>query len=234
VTPRSLPRSNAGRSTTLQTMDATPRLLEITPPRREGGPPAKLAIGVMLFPHVLILAVLVLLAVYLPFARIFLGVWVLWYALVGVMLARALRRRRRGVTHTPTLWVTSDSLGFTSVRGVTVSCPRTIVASALRVFATVNRQTRDLLVFRDGSDNAVLCTPLGVWLPEDIDRVTEALGIQPAGRKFVNSASELETAAHGAPLPPTFAAPRRHRWIVVLAIYVLVIAVVVVLLVTQR
>ena len=215
-------------------MDATPRLLEITPPRREGGPPASLAIGVMLFPHLLILAVLVLLAVYLPFARIVLGVWVLWYAFVGVMLARTIRRRRRGVTQTPTLWLTSDSLGFTSVRGVTISCPRTTVASALRIFATVNRQTRDLLVFRDDSDNAVLSTPLGVWRPEDVDRLTEALVIQPAGRKFVNSASELETAAHGAPLPPTFAVPRRHRWIVVLAIYILVIVVVVVLLVTQR
>ena len=135
-------------------MDATPRLLEITPPRREGGPPARLAIGEMLFPHLLILAVLVLLAVYLPFARIFLGVWVLWYAFVGVMLARTIRRRRRGVTQTPTLWLTSDSLGFTSVRGVTISCPRTTVASALRIFATVNRQTRDLLVFRDDNDNA--------------------------------------------------------------------------------
>jgi hypothetical protein len=215
-------------------MDATPRLLEITPPRREGGPPASLAIGVMLFPHLLMLAVLVLLAVYLPFARIVLGVWVLWYTFIGVMLARTLRRRRRGVTQTPTLWLTSDSLGFTSVRGVTISCPRSIVASALRVFATVNRQTRDLLVFRDGNDNAVLSTPLGVWRPEDVDRLTEALGIQPAGRKFVNSASELETAAHGAPLPATFAVPRKQRWIVVLAIYILVIVVVVVLLVTQR
>ena len=215
-------------------MDATPRLLEIAPPRREGGPPAKLAIGVMLFPHLLILAVLVLLAVYLPFARIFLGVWVLWYAFVGVMLARTIRRRRRGVTQTPTLWLTSDSLGFTSVRGVTISCPRNTVASALRVFATVNRQTRDLLVFRDDRDNAVLSTPLGAWRPEDVDKLTEALGIQPAGRKFVNSASELETAAHGAPPPPTFAVPRRHRWIVVLAIYILVIAVVVFLLLTQR
>jgi hypothetical protein len=104
----------------------------------------------------------------------------------------------------------------------------------LRIFATVNRQTRDLLVFRDDSDNAVLSTPLGVWRPEDVDRLTEALGIQPAGRKFVNSESELETAAHGAPSPPTFAVPRRRRWIVVLAIYILVIVVVVVLLVTQR
>ena len=215
-------------------MDATPRLLEISPPHREGGPPVKLAIGVMLFPHLLILAVIVLLAVYLPFARIFLGVWVLWYAFVGVMLARTIRRRRRGVTQTPTLWLTSDSLGFTSVHGVTISCPRTTVASALRVFATVNRQTRDLLVFRDDNDSAVLSTPLGVWRPEDVDRVTEALGIQPAGRKFVNSASELETVARGAPLPPTFAVPRRYRWIVVLAIYILVIAVVVFLLLTQR
>jgi hypothetical protein len=215
-------------------MDAAPRLLEITPPRREGGPPAKLAIGVMLFPQLLILAVLVLLAVYLPFARFLLSVWVLWYAFVGVMLARTIRRRRRGDTQTPTLWLTSDSLGFTSARGVTVACPRTIVASALRIFATVNRQTRDLLVFRDANDNAVLSTPLGVWRPEDVDRVTEALCIQPAGRKFVNSASELETAAHGAPLPLTFAVPRKHRWIVVLAIYILVIVVVVVLLVVQR
>jgi hypothetical protein len=83
-------------------------------------------------------------------------------------------------------------------------------------------------------DNAILSTPLGVWRPEDVDSVTEALGIQPAHRKFVNSASELETAAHGAPQPPTFVMPRRHRWIVVLAIYVLVILVVVVILVTQR
>jgi len=109
-----------------------------------------------------------------------------------------------------------------------------MVASALRIFATVNRQTRDLLVFRDDTDKAVLSTPLSVWRPEDVDRVTEALGIQPAGRKFVNSASELEMAAHGAPQPPTFALPRRHRWIVVLTIYVLVIVVVVVILVTQR
>jgi len=94
----------------------------------------------------------------------------------------------------------------------------------------VNRQTRDLLVFRDDTDKAVLSTPLSVWRPEDVDRVTEALGIQPAGRRFVNSASELEMAAHGAPQPPTFALPRRHRWIVVLTIYVLVIVVVVVIL----
>ena len=215
-------------------MDAAPRLLEIAPPRREGGPPAKLAIGVMLFPQLLMLAVLVLLAVYLPFARLVLGVWVLWYAFVGVILARTLRRRRQGVTQTPTLWLTSDSLGFTNGRGTTVSCPRTIVASALRVFATVNRQTRDLLVFRDGSDNAVLSAPLGVWRPEDVDRVTEALGIQPAGRTIFNSNSELETVAHGAPLPATFAIPRKQRWIVVLAIYIIAIVVVVALLVTQR
>ena len=54
-------------------------------------------------------------------------------------------------------------------------------------------------------DNAVLNAPLGLWRPEDVDRVTKALGIQPAHRRFVNSASELETAAHGAPLPPTLA-----------------------------
>jgi hypothetical protein len=159
----------------------------------------------MLFPQLLILAVLVLLAVYLPLARFFLGVWVLWYAFVGVIMVRAVRRRRRGVTQTPTLWLTSDSLGFTSRCGAPVSCPRAIVASALRIFATVNRQTRDLLVFRDDGDNVVLSTPLGVWRPEDVDSVTETLGIQPAGRRFVNSATELETAAHGAPLPATFA-----------------------------
>ena len=40
--------------------------------------------------------------------------------------------------------------------------------------------------------------------------------------------------AHGAPQPPTLALPRRHRWIVVLTLYVLVIVVVVVILVMQR
>jgi hypothetical protein len=215
-------------------MDVTPRILEITPPRREGGPPASLAISVMLFPHLLMLAVLVLLAVYLPFARIVLGVFVLWYAFIGVLVARTIRRRRRGITQTPTLWLTSDSLGFTNRSGLTVSCPRSIVVSALRIFATVNRNTRDLLVFRDHDDNVVLSTPLGVWRPEDVDRVMEALGIQSAGHKFVNSASELETTAHGAPLPATSAVPRKQRWIVVLAIYIVVIVVVVVLLVTQR
>ena len=181
-------------------MDVTPRLLEITPPRREGGPPASLAIGVMLFPHLLMLAVLVLLAVYLPFARIVLGVWVLWYASFGIFVARTLRRRRRGITQSPTLWLTSDSLGFTNRSGVTVSCPRSIVVSALRIFATVNRKTQDLLVFRDDNDNVVLSAPLGVWRPEDVDSITDALGIEPAGHKFVNSPSELETTAHGAPL----------------------------------
>jgi hypothetical protein len=58
-------------------MDAAPHLLEITPPRREGGPPAKLAMGVMLFPQLFILALLVVLAVCAPVARFFLGVWVL-------------------------------------------------------------------------------------------------------------------------------------------------------------
>src|ERR1700689_4629692 len=43
-------RSNAEPSPTLQAMDAAPHLLEITPPSREGGPPVKLALGVMLFP----------------------------------------------------------------------------------------------------------------------------------------------------------------------------------------
>ena len=215
-------------------MDASPHLLEITPPGREGGPPAKLAMGVMLFPQLFILALLVVLAVYVPFARIFLGVWVVWYAIVGVILVRVLRRRQRGITQSPMLWLTSDSLGFTESRGITVSCPRTTVASALRIFATMNRQIRDLLVFRDDRDNAVLSTPLGVWRPEDVDKVTEALGIQPAGRRFVNSAAELETTARGAPQVPTLAVPRRHRWIVVLTIYILVIAVVVVILVTQR
>jgi hypothetical protein len=234
VTPWSLPRPDAGRSATLQAMDATSHLLEITPPRREGGPPAKLAIGVTLFPQLFLLAVLVLLAVYFPFARFILAVWVLWYAIVDVMVVRTLRRRRRGVAQTPTIWLTSDSLGFTSGRGVTVSCPRTVVASALRIFATVSGQTRDLLVFRDDEDNVVLSTPLGAWRPEDVDRVTEALGIEPAHRKFVNSASELEAAAHGTPQPPTFAVPRRHRWIVVLTIYVLVIVVVVLILATKR
>ncbi len=215
-------------------MDLTPRLLEITPPRRESGPPAGLAIGVMLFPHLLMLAVLVLLALYLPFARIVLGVWVSWYAGFGVFLARTVRRQRRGVTQTPTLWVTSDSVGFTNRSGVTVSCPRDVVASALRIFATVNRKTQDLLVFRDQNDNAVLSAPLGVWRPEDVDKVTEALGIEPAGHKFVNSASELETTARGAPLPATFAVPRKQRWIVVLVIYIVVIVVMIVYLVTQR
>jgi hypothetical protein len=215
-------------------METTPHLLEITPPHREGSSPAKLAIGVTLFPQLFLLVVLVLLAVYVPYARIIVALWALWYAIVGVIVVRTLRRRRRGVAQTPTLWLSSDSLGFTSGRGVTVSCSRTVVASALRIFATVNRQARDFLVFRDSSDNAVLSTPLGVWRPEDVDRLTEALGIQPAGRKFVNSASELETAAHGVPQPRTFAVPRRQRWIVVLAIYVLVIVVVVVLLVAQR
>ena len=107
----------------------------------------------MLFPHLLMLAVLVLLAVYLPFARIVLGVWVLWYASFGIFVARTLRRRRRGITQSPTLWLTSDSLGFTNRSGVTVSCPRSIVVSALRIFATVNRKTQDLLVFRDDNDN---------------------------------------------------------------------------------
>lgn len=65
----------------------------------------------------------------------------------------------------------------------------------MRIFATVNGQTRDLLMFRDHRDNAVLTAPLGVRLPEDVDRVTEALGIPSASRTFVNSASELETAA---------------------------------------
>jgi len=59
--------------------------------------------GVMLFPQLFILALLVLLAVYVPVARVFLGVWVLSYAIVGVMVFRTLRRRRSGVTQTPHL-----------------------------------------------------------------------------------------------------------------------------------
>ena len=180
-------------------MDTTAHLLEITPPHQVGGPPAKLAIGVQLVPQLVFLFVLVALAVYFPFARIVLGVWLLWYAIAGVLIFRAIRRRRSGVLQTPTLWLTSDSLGFTSRRGVTVSCPRNTVASAIRIFATVNRRTQDLLVFRDANDNVLLSTPLGIWRPEDVDRMTEALGIQPAPHKFVNSAAELETAAHGAP-----------------------------------
>jgi hypothetical protein len=215
-------------------MDAPAHLLEITPPRREGGPSSKVAVGVMLFPQLIVLVVLVLLSVSLPFARIVLGVWLLYYAFIGVMLVRVVRRRRLGLIQTPTLWLTSDTVGFTNARGVTVSCRRAVVASAIRIFATVGRQTRDLLVFRDGNDTAVLSVPLGVWRPEDIDGVTEALGIAPAGRKFVNSASELETAAHGAPLPAAFAVPPKQRRIVVLAICGVVIVVMVAILVTQR
>jgi hypothetical protein len=185
-------------------MDTTAHVLEITPPHRVGGPPVKLAIGVQLVPQLIFLIVLVALAVYFPFARFVLGAWLLWYAVAGVLIVRALRRRRSGVLQTPMLWLTSDSLGFTSSRGVTASCPRNVVASALRIFATVNRQTLDLLVFRDGDDNALLSTPLGIWRTEDVDRVTEALGIQPAPHKFVNSAAELQTAAHGVPQPASW------------------------------
>lgn len=214
-------------------MDAAPHLLEITPPSREGGPPVKLALGVMLFPQLCVLVLLVVLSVYVPFARVVLGLWVLWYVIVGVIMVRAFRRRRRGVIQTPTLWLTSDSLGFTNRNGITVSCPRSAVTSAVRIFATVKRQSRDLLVFRDSNDNSLLSTPLG-WRPEDVDKVTESLGIEPAGRKFVNSAAELETAAHGAPQPPpTFALPRRMRGFVV-AIYVLALLVFLVILLTQR
>ncbi len=215
-------------------MDAAPHLLEITPPHREGGPEGKLALGVVLFPQLFILALLVVLAVYLPVARVFLGVWVLWYVFIGVILVRTQRRRKRGVRHTPTLWLTDDSVGFTNTSGIVVSCPRTAVVSALRVFATINRQNSDLLVFRDATDNAVLTAPLGVWRPEDVDGITEALGIDPAGRKFVNSASELETAAHGAQQLPALGLSRRHRSIVVLSIYIVVVVVVVVALLVQR
>jgi hypothetical protein len=215
-------------------MDAAPHLLEITPLRRDGGPPAKLALGVTLVPQLFMLALLVLLSVYLPYVRLVLAMWVLWYAIIGVILVRTVRRRRHTVMQTPTLWLTSDSLGFTNNRGITVSCPRAIVASALRIFATMNRQTRDLLVFRDATDKAVLSAPLGVWRPEDVDHVTDALGIQPAGRKFVYSAAELETVAHGVPLPTTFTASRGRRIPVVLAIYVLVIVLVIFVVVLER
>ena len=137
-------------------------------------------------PPLFLTALLVVLAVYIPPARFILAVWVVWYVIIGVVVVRTLRRRRHGVLQTPTLWLTADNLGFTSSRGVTVSCPRTVVTSALRVFATVSGGTRDLLVFRDAEDNAVLSAPLGVWRPEDIDRVTDALGIQPAHRTFVD------------------------------------------------
>jgi hypothetical protein len=190
-------------------MDAPPHLLAITPQRPASGTPVKLALGVTLFPQVLLLGVLVLLAVYFPFARVLLGVWALLYAFIAVRLVRTLRHDRRGTTQTPTLWLSSDSLGFTDRRGVTVCCRRTDVTSALRVFATVNRQTRELLVFRDSDDKALLSTPRTLWQPEDIDRITEALGIEHAHRKFVNSAAELETTAHGVPQPPL--SPRHVR-----------------------
>ena len=98
----------------------------------------------------------------------------------------------------------------------------------------MNRRTHDLLVFLDATNKAVLSTPLGVWRPEDVDIVTETLGIQPAARKFVNSAAELESVVHAVPLPPTFAAQRGRRWPVVMAIYVLVILLVIFVLVLQR
>jgi hypothetical protein len=98
----------------------------------------------------------------------------------------------------------------------------------------VNRQTRDLLVFRDDTERSVLTAPLGVWRPEDVDGVTDALGIEPAGRKFVNSAAELATALPGAPPPSTHGMSRRQRWMVVLAIYVFVIVVLVIGLVVER
>lgn len=215
-------------------MDTTAHVLEITPPRRDAGPSAKVAIGVHLLPHLVLLAVLVLLAISLPFARFILGVWLLYYAIAALLITRAIRRRQTGVLQTPILWLSSDSVGFTNGRGVTVTCHRNTVASAVRIFATVNRQTRDLLIFRDTNDNAVLSAPLAIWQPDDVDRVTEALSIPPAARKFVNTAAELETAAHGAEPPRAAAGSRNHRWIVVLGIYAIVIAVVVVALVTQR
>lgn len=99
-------------------MDATSHVLEITPLRREGGPSAKLAIGVTLFPQLFLLAVTVLLAVYFPFARFIVAVWVLWYAIVGVMVVRTLRRCRRGVVQTPTLWLTSDAWASRATAGL--------------------------------------------------------------------------------------------------------------------
>lgn len=78
------------------------------------------------------------------------------------------------------------------------------------------------------TDKAVLTTPLGLWRPEDVDKVTEALGIQPAARKFVNSAAELESVVQAVSSPPAFAASRGRRLPVVVAIYILVIVLVIV------
>jgi len=75
-------------------------------------------------------------------------------------------------------------------------------------------------------------TPVGTT--PIIDDVKDA-GVRrsPCLRGLLRS-DELEMVAHGAPQPPTLALPRRHRWIVVLTLYVLVIVVVVVILVMQR
>ena len=219
---------------TLRKMESATRLLEITPPSRAVSRAAKFGIGVILFPQLVLFAVLVVLAVSFPFARFVLGVWVLSYAVVATMLIRTIRRQRRGTVQTPTLWLTADTLGYTNRQGVTVSCRRGDIASALRLLVTVNRQARDLLVFRDAKSNAILTTPLTTWRSEDIERVTEALGIPSAHRRFINSLDEMEAVAHGSLPPRSFALSRKYRWTVILAIYAAAIVFVVILVVTQR
>lgn len=215
-------------------MDPPARILEIKPARRQGGPAPGLAIGVMVFPQVLFLAVLALIAVYVPFFRIILAVWVLWLLAVAVLMLRALRRLRKGVVQPPSLWLTADELGFTNARGMTASCPRSAITSALRVFATIDGRTRDLLVFRDSEDNALVTAPLVTWTAEAVDKLTEQLGIPPAHRKFVNSADELEAAAHGAPTPFRVVVSPRYRGILVGVLAALVLVMVVVLALTAR
>lgn len=186
--------------------DDTPRTFELTPGGRPGEASSRTAIGVLAGTQLGFLLVVVLLAVTLPPARIFLAAWFVWVAFVLVRAVRQARRRSRGLVCAPTLWLTADLVGYTDTRGVTISCPRLSVQSAVLAYVTLGSRTRDLLLLRDIQDNALLEAPLLPWRPEDIDRFTDELGVGAAHRVFVDSLDSLQRLAHGASLDDPVAA----------------------------
>ncbi len=181
--------------------DARAYTFELRPAGRGGDAAHERAgIAVVVATQVGMLLVVLLLAVTLPPARIFLVVWVVWVAVVVGLAARQSRRRSRRRVQTPSLWLTAERAGYRDNHGVTASCPRGSVHSAVRAYVTLGSRTHDELILRDAEANALLEVPLAPWRPGDVDRFTEELGVGPAHQVFIDSVAKLQRVAHGTSL----------------------------------
>lgn len=190
--------------------EAAPRTLELTAASRGGRAPTRTAVGVLVGTQVGFLLVILLLAVALPPARIFLAAWVVWVVFAVALALRRSRRQSRGLTRASSLWLTADRAGYTNTHGVTISCARAPVQSAVRAYVTLGSRIHDVLILRDAQDNALLEAPLARWRPSDIDRFTEELGVGTAHPVFIDSVATLQRVAHGMRLDDSIPA-RAYR-----------------------